>query len=127
MALGDRLYGCDDCQVLCPINDSALNVSQAPRAESHIDIVKLLDSPDEELMEKFGHWYIPRRQPSYLRRNALVVLGNSGNRDDPAIDRVLSKCLNSDEALVRSHAVWAALRLDKKHLVTEQHPTRCLR
>ena len=128
VALGDRLYGCDDCQVLCPINDSALNVSQAsPVAESHVDILKLLDSPDEELMEKFGHWYIPRRQPSYLRRNALVVLGNSGNRDDPAIDRVLSECLNSDEALVRSHAVWAALRLDKKHLVTEQHPTSLLR
>ena len=39
VALGDRLYGCDDCQVLCPINDSALNVSQAsPGAESHVDI-----------------------------------------------------------------------------------------
>ena len=127
-ALGNRLYGCDDCQLLCPINDNELNVSQDPSdRESHVDIVKLLGTPDEELMEKFGHWYIPRRQPSYLRRNALVVLGNSGNRDDPEIDRVLRECLNSDEALVRSHAVWAAFRLNKKHLVTEQHPASLLR
>ena len=127
-ALGNRLYGCDDCQLLCPINDNELNVTQDPSdRESHVDIVKLLGTPDEELMEKFGHWYIPRRQPSYLRRNALVVLGNSGNRDDPEIDRVLRECLNSDEALVRSHAVWAAFRLNKKHLVTEQHPASLLR
>ena len=52
--------------------------------------MKLLDSPDEELMEKFGHWYIPRRQPLFAAKR-FVVLGNSGNRDDPAIDRVLSK------------------------------------
>ena len=128
VALGDRLYGCDDCQLLCPINDNAPNVPQASAVrESHVDIVTLLDSSDEELMEKFGHWYIPRRQPSYLRRNALVVLGNSGNYDDPEIDRVLRECLNSDEALVRSHAVWAAFRLNKKYLVTEQQPASLLR
>ena len=127
-ALGDRLYGCDDCQVLCPVNDNALTVFPASSVnESREDILALLDSSDEELMAKFGHWYIPRRQPSYLRRNALVVLGNSGSRDYPEIDRVLRACLNSDEAIVRSHAVWAALRLDKKHLVMEVEPAALLR
>ena len=72
---------------------------------------------DRELMKEFGHWYIPRRRPEYLRRNALVVLGNSQSHDDREVDRVLKSCLMASEPLVRSHAVWAALRLGKKHLI----------
>ena len=117
-ALGDRLYGCDDCQVLCPVNDTAIEGARAavPR-EAKVDIVALLDSSDDELMNQYGHWYIPRRQPEYLRRNALVVLGNSQSGDDPEVERVLGNCLASTHALVRSHAVWAALRLGKRHLI----------
>jgi|ETNmetMinimDraft_1059919.scaffolds.fasta_scaffold01329_5 epoxyqueuosine reductase len=117
-ALGDRLYGCDDCQVLCPINDETMKASGtiSPK-DSKVDIVALLDSADEELMKQFGHWYIPRRRPEYLRRNALVVLGNSQSHNDLEVDRVLANCLISSEPLVRSHAVWAALRLGKEHLI----------
>jgi hypothetical protein len=85
--------------------------------DSKVDIVALLDSADEELMKQFGHWYIPRRRPEYLRRNALVVLGNSQSHNDLEVDRVLANCLISSEPLVRSHAVWAALRLGKEHLI----------
>tara|TARA_Y100000588_G_C13878403_1_gene763353 strand:- start:7 stop:420 length:414 start_codon:yes stop_codon:yes gene_type:complete len=104
--------------VLCPINDEAMNASgTALPKDSKVDIVALLDSSDEELMKQFGHWYIPRRRPEYLRRNALIVLGNSRSHDDLEVDRVLENCLMASEPLVRSHAVWAALRLGKKHLI----------
>lgn len=117
-ALGDRLYGCDDCQVLCPVNDTAIEGARAavPR-EDKVDIVALLDASDQDLMDQYGHWYIPRRRPEYLRRNALVVLGNSQTGDSPEVERVLANCLASPHALVRSHAVWAVLRLGKKHLI----------
>ena len=68
-------------------------------------------------MKQFGHWYIPRRRPEYLRRNALIVLGNSQIYDDLEVDRVLENCLMASEPLVRSHAVWAVLRLGKRHLI----------
>lgn len=117
-SLGDRLYGCDDCQVLCPVNDLAIESQRAavPR-ERRTNIVALLDSSDADLMAQFGHWYIPRRRPEYLRRNALVVLGNSQCADDPEVERVLVNCLASSHPLVRSHAVWAAMRLGKRHLI----------
>jgi len=117
-ALGSRLYGCDDCQVLCPVNDTAIDGARTavPR-ESTVDIIALLDSSDEELMDQYGHWYIPRRRPEYLRRNALVVLGNSQSEDDPEVERVLANCLASPQPLVRSHAIWAALRLGMRYLI----------
>ena len=40
--------------------------------------------PTHELLARHGRWYIPRREARYLRRNALVVLGNVGDGTDPA-------------------------------------------
>ena len=117
-SLGGRIYGCDDCQVTCPYNESSEEAASASYLRSEgVDILKLLKASDSELMDEFGHWYIPRRRPEYLRRNALVVLGNIGDPGDPEVAAVLETCLVSDEPLVRSHAIWAALRLGKEDLV----------
>ena len=89
------------------MNDTAIEGARAAVSrEAKVDIVALLDSSDDELMNQYGHWYIPRRRPEYLRRNALVVLGNSQSGADPEVERVLANCLASTHALVRSHAVW---------------------
>ena len=118
IALGNRLYGCDDCQVVCPKNEEPQPVALlAPQRESDVDLVELLDSSDEELIARYGHWYIPRRRPEYLRRNALVVLGNVGSSSEPEVERVLQAALDSPSPLVRSHAIWAACRLGKTNLV----------
>jgi epoxyqueuosine reductase len=118
IALGNHLYGCDDCQVVCPKNDEPQPVAiTAPQRESDVDLVELLDSSDEKLMATYGHWYIPRRRPEYLRRNALVVLGNVGSSSDPEVERVIEASLDSSSPLVRSHAIWAACRLGKTELV----------
>ena len=134
IALGDRIYGCDDCQVVCPYNDP---VSAPPRSRhdaqpqpvelrggrqmrsSSIDIAGLLRMTDDDLMDTFGHWYIPRRRPEYLRRNALVVLGNVGDPAEPGNTEVLRQALASPSAVVASHAVWAARRLGRADLVDE--------
>ena len=49
-----------------------------------VDLLALLAAPDDELMASHGRWYIARRDPRYLRRNALVVLGNVGDGRGPA-------------------------------------------
>lgn len=130
VALGDRIYGCDDCQEVCP--PGRRDVARADRGDpfdgarpddpppdAWVSVLELLDPhvPDEELLTRFGRWYIPRRDPRHLRRNALVVLGNVGDAADPAQRATLARWCHDDDELLRAHAVWAAARLGLTGLV----------
>lgn len=112
-ALGDRLYGCDDCQDVCPVNrrGGADGHPPAEDAEAFVAVLDLLAATDAELLDRFGRWYVPRRDPRYLRRNALVVLGNSGRGDDPAVAATVRRYEAGDDDLLARHARWAADRL----------------
>jgi epoxyqueuosine reductase len=111
-ALGDRLYGCDDCQEACPPARRPANRPVADgTAAAWVDVVELLTLDDRELLARHGRWYIPRREPRYLRRNALVVLGNSGRGDDPEVVAVLERYRRHPDAMLRRHARWAVERL----------------
>lgn len=110
-ALGDRLYGCDDCQEVCPPNKAVERRGVTdPSMRAHgvwIDVLDLLEADDETLIDRHGRWYIPRRDPRYLRRNALVVLGNVGDLDDARTQSVVTAYLVSDDAMLARHARWA--------------------
>jgi epoxyqueuosine reductase len=126
VALGDRLYGCDDCQEVCPptvrfekrtsvIADEP--VKHDDRANAWVSVQKILLADDESLLKEFGAWYIANRDPKWLRRNALVILGNIGDADDKLVVELLQKYCNHSDAILRSHAVWAAARLGLNHLL----------
>jgi epoxyqueuosine reductase len=126
VALGDRLYGCDDCQEVCPptvrfekrtsvIADEP--VKHDDRANAWVSVQKILLADDESLLKEFGAWYIANRDPKWLRRNALVILGNIGDANDKLVVELLQKYCNHSDAILRSHAVWAAARLGLNHLL----------
>ncbi len=127
VALGDRIYGCDDCQEVCPPNRREVRrAAPAGRGEpvpvgdprhAWVGLVDLLGSSDEELLDRHGRWYVARRDPAHLRRNALVVLGNVADGDDPAVAAALGEALAHPNPLVRAHAVWAARRLGRDDLL----------
>ncbi|MGB7860402.1 MAG: tRNA epoxyqueuosine(34) reductase QueG [Acidimicrobiia bacterium] len=104
--LGRRIYGCDECLIACPPGKKVTEWLHNATAEYPFD--ELLGCSDETLLARFSHWYVPRKDARYIRRNILVAAGNSGEkRALPSIRHHLTH----RSALVRSHAIWALARL----------------
>jgi epoxyqueuosine reductase len=120
-ALGDRIYGCDDCQEVCPPNARGQREhppsAPDPDAEAWVPLLDLLAADDDALLDRHGRWYIAQRQPRWLRRNALIALGNTGAPDDPAVAGTLTGYLADPDPMLRAHAVWAARRLGRDDLL----------
>ncbi|NNE74373.1 MAG: tRNA epoxyqueuosine(34) reductase QueG [Acidimicrobiales bacterium] len=118
-ALGDRIYGCDDCQTTCPPNRRAERTIKAAGAQAvtiaprraWVPVIDLLAQTDDELLARHGAWYIPKRDPLYLRRNALIVLGNVGDGRRAEVRAAIRAALDHPSSIVRAHAVWAAAQL----------------
>ena len=85
-ALGAQVYGCDICQDVCPWNRGVerRRADEPPDDGAHVDLVAWLrGDPPVDLLARL---YVPRNEPRWLLRNALVALGNTGGPDgrDPA-------------------------------------------
>jgi epoxyqueuosine reductase len=73
-----------------------------------VSLVEWLELDGHELVSRYDRLYVPRNDPRYLRRNALVALGNTGGPEDLP---PLQPHLESDDPLLREHAEWAARRI----------------
>ena len=113
--LGASVYGCDICQDVCPWNRGVekrrADETAPDGAEPVVSLVGWLEAGDAELRERYDRLYVPGNDPRYLRRNALVTLGNTGGPGDRAL---LERYADGDDELLREHAAWALERLDSR-------------
>ena len=117
--VGERLFGCDDCQTVCPFNArsraTAVPVADArfqphPRwAETSLaDLVAV----DEAAFQQLGEGSPVRRATrAGLARNAAVAMGNRGDRED--LDALARARDTHDAPLVREAAAWAFAKIEK--------------
>ena len=121
-AIGNRIYGCDDCLAVCPWNKFAqaahANRAFAPRAELTAPaLADLLALDDAGFRQVFAGSPIKRIKRDRMVRNAAITAGNSG---DPALAEPIAALLDDDAPVVRGAAVWALARLDVERFAAER-------
>jgi len=108
--MGNRIYGCDDCQLVCPWNSHAVSPVASsdllsPRGENQLpDLASLLRLNEEAFRRRFRKSPIRRTKRRGLLRNVCIAMGNSGQT---AFVNDLMDVVSDDEAVIRGHAIWA--------------------
>jgi epoxyqueuosine reductase len=112
-ALGAQVYGCDICQDVCPWNRGARKRrSDLPESgDGHVDLVGWLEAEGRALVDELDRLYVPRNDARWLRRNALVALGNVGGR---VHEQLLERLAADEDELVAEHAGWALARVRER-------------
>jgi epoxyqueuosine reductase len=116
-AIGNRVWGCDDCQSVCPVNErkaiaargrSSDDFKPLPHIGTSVDLPAVLRMTNAQFRAWFAPTAMAWRGKAVLQRNAAVALGNS--RDRRAVAPLI-EALSDRKPLVRGHAAWALGRL----------------
>lgn len=118
--MGRHVFGCDICQDVCPWNRKA-PVTSAAEFEAREGLVNpaldwLAEMPQEEFRVVFRGSPVRRAKLSGLRRNAVIAMGNSG---DKKFVPTLKKLCEDSDAVVAEHARWSVARLELASLSTQ--------
>lgn len=121
--MGNRVFGCDDCQLVCPWNRFSKHSDETDFKPRHgldaQDLTELLSWTEEEFLRKTTGSPIRRTGYEGWQRNLAVGLGNIGRGKEPSESSRLAaiKALRetkSHSALVREHVEWALAQLQSK-------------
>jgi epoxyqueuosine reductase len=114
--IGNRIFGCDDCQLVCPWNKFARRTDEADfRARNHLDtasLAQLFAWEEAEFLSRTEGSPIRRSGHERWLRNIAVALGNASST--PSVLAALASRREHSSALVREHVQWALA----------QHPPR---
>ena len=114
-AMGDRIYGCDDCLEVCPWNRFAVVSREATlharEAMFELSLTDYLKLSDEEFRELFRGSPIKRSKRPRILRNVCVALGNIGTEQDlPALE----EAAKDPDPLISEHAQWAICEIKQR-------------
>lgn len=117
-AIGNRIYGCDDCLAVCPWNKFARDAREAklaarPELESPA-LAELAQLDDAGFRALFSGSPIKRIGRARFIRNVLIAIGNSGAA---SLANQAERLLSDPDSLVRGAAVWALAKLAPQRLV----------
>jgi len=123
VAMGNRIYGCDDCLAVCPWNKFASTTREA-RLAARDDLVApaladLVALDDAAFRRLFSASPVKRLGLARFLRNVLIAIGNSG---DVGLVPAVEARLGDHSPLVRGAAIWALRRLDPARAAAIRRP-----
>lgn len=122
VAMGNRIYGCDDCLAVCPWNKFASVASEQAlwaRAELKAPgLDELAELDDEAFREVFSGSPVKRIGRDRFLRNVLIAIGNAG--DTGFVEHSVLLHLSDPSNIVRGAAIWALARLDLARFEAEK-------
>jgi epoxyqueuosine reductase len=126
-AIGNRIYGCDDCLAACPWNRFAREgTMMRPFFREDLkspDLIELLALDDAGFKKRFARTPMLRTKRRGLLRNVCVALGNSGDsRALPALEKAAA----DHEPLIAEHARWAISQITAANLPSSQSASQSL-
>jgi len=121
-AIGDRIYGCDDCLEVCPWNRFAVESNETrfrlPERVRTLALRELALLTEVEFRTLFRHSPIKRIKRARFIRNICVALGNVGTEADLPVLRQLA---DDQDSLIAEHASWGAREIEERIAHTSRY------
>jgi epoxyqueuosine reductase len=114
--LQNMVYGCDICQEVCPWNRGVEKRRRGEQAsgepDGRVSLADWLARDGPDLVAEFDRLYVPRNDPRWLRRNALVAAGNVGT---PALAPAVAAYADDPDPVLADAARWALAGIAERH------------
>ena len=94
-----------------PRRREAAGRRRPPRQDGHVDLVAWLEADGRAVVDEYERLYVPRNDPRWLRRNALIALGNTGGSEHVPL---LERYAEDDDPMLAEHASWSLARVEER-------------